>query len=86
MPVAQLLCEGGNNSPDVRLLSKLLSGICEIKPLGGKYGMGAKIIARREAFGQNSVYGILDGARTYTSKSAGYLIKLVIIERLLNEQ
>ncbi|MBF0235902.1 MAG: hypothetical protein HQK65_23145 [Desulfamplus sp.] len=61
MPVAQLLCEGGNNSPDVRVLSKLLSGICEIKPLGGKYGMGAKIIARREAFGQNSVYGILDG-------------------------
>ncbi len=61
MPVAQLLCEGGNNSPDVRVLSKLLSGICEVKPLGGKYGMGAKVLARRDALGQNSVYGILDG-------------------------
>lgn len=61
MPLAQLLCEGGDNSPDVRVLGKLLFGICQVKPQGGKYGMGAKIIARREAFGQNCVFGILDG-------------------------
>ncbi len=61
MPVSQLLCEGENNSPDVRVLSKLLSGLCEIKPNGGKYGMGVKIIARREVLGKTSVFGILDG-------------------------
>jgi hypothetical protein len=61
MPVSQLLCEGGNNSPDVRVLTKLLAGLCEVKPLGGKYGMGAKIIARCELLGENSVFGLLDG-------------------------
>lgn len=61
MPVSQLLCEGKNNSPDVRVLGKLLAGICEIKPMGGKYGMGTKIISRREVLGKNSVFGILDG-------------------------
>jgi hypothetical protein len=61
MPVAQILCEGGNNSPDVRLLSRLLAGICEVKPLGGKYGMGTRILVRREVLGPGSVYGILDG-------------------------
>lgn len=65
MPVNILLCEGSSGSPDVRVLSKLLSGLCEIKPLGGKYGMGDSIIARREIQskdinGKDIVFGLLD--------------------------
>lgn len=60
MPVSMLLCEGGPNSPDVRVLSKILTGLCEVKPFGGKYGMGDRIIARREILGNDTVYGILD--------------------------
>lgn len=60
MPVNVLLCEGGPGSPDVRVLGKLLAGLCEVKPEGGKYGMGQKIIAKRDAIG-NVVSGLLDG-------------------------
>ncbi|MBF0428401.1 MAG: hypothetical protein HQL94_05715 [Magnetococcales bacterium] len=49
MPVNVLLCEGGAGSPDVRVLGKLLGGVCEIRPEGGKYGMGQKIIAKRSS-------------------------------------
>ena len=34
MPVNQLLCEGGNNSPDVVVLRKLLIGRCGVIALG----------------------------------------------------
>jgi hypothetical protein len=61
MPVNILLCEGGPNSPDVRVLVKLLPGRCEIRPMGGKYGMGERIKARREVLGGMVVFGILDG-------------------------
>lgn len=61
MSVTQLLCEGEEHSPDIRVLSKLLAGFCEIKPSGSKHGIGEKIIARREILGQNCVFGILDG-------------------------
>ena len=62
MPVNLLLCEGGANSPDVRVLRKLLSGYCgEIRPAGSRYGMGDRIQAYREALGQRQVAGILDG-------------------------
>jgi len=62
MPVNLLLCEGAPGSLDVRVLSKLLSGSCgEIRPMGGKYGMGTRIMARREALGGNTVFGLLDG-------------------------
>ncbi len=61
MPVNLLLCEGGTNSPDIRVLGKLLAGICEIRPMGGKYGMGERIKARREILGGNVVFGLLDG-------------------------
>ena len=61
MPVDQLLCEGGNNSPDVVVLRNLLIGRCGVLALGAKYGMGSRIIARREAVGRDDVYGILDG-------------------------
>lgn len=50
MPVKVLLCEGENNSPDIRVLSRILSGqSITIKAAGGKYGMGSRIIAQREA-------------------------------------
>jgi hypothetical protein len=61
VPVSQVLCEGGNNSPDVLVLRKLLTGRCTVLALGTKYGMGARIVARREASGRDDVFGILDG-------------------------
>ncbi len=61
MPVNVLLCEGSQNSPDVRVLLKLLAGRCEIRPMGGKYGMGERIKARREVLGGRVVFGVLDG-------------------------
>jgi hypothetical protein len=61
MSVSMLLCEGAENSPDARLLGKLLAGRCVIKPMGGKYGMGDRISARRDAWGIKGIFGILDG-------------------------
>jgi hypothetical protein len=61
MPVSVLLCEGSVGSPDPRILGKILAGICEVRPLGGKYGMGDRILARREASGAATIFGILDG-------------------------
>lgn len=61
MPVSLILCEGGASSPDLRLLGKLLAGLCEVRPSGGKYGMGNKILSRRELLGGSVVYGLLDG-------------------------
>ncbi|MBF0134473.1 MAG: hypothetical protein HQL75_18035 [Magnetococcales bacterium] len=60
MPVNLLLCEGGSGSPDVRIIGKLLAGLCQVTPEGGKYGMGSKIMAKRYVQG-NVVAGILDG-------------------------
>ncbi|MDQ1354927.1 MAG: hypothetical protein QG657_5236 [Acidobacteriota bacterium] len=65
MPVSVLFCEGGPNSPDIRVLSKLLSGLCLIKDSGGKYGMGDRIITWREAREKRNSLdiccGLLDG-------------------------
>lgn len=61
MPVSVLLCEGAENSPDIRVLNKLLGGLCSVEANGGKYGMGARILARRQAMNRNTVFGILDG-------------------------
>jgi len=62
LPVDLLLCEGAANSPDVRILSKLLLGFCgEVRPSGSKYGMGDKILARRESIGSPRIAGLLDG-------------------------
>jgi len=61
MPVSVLLCEGTASSPDARVLSRILMGRAAIHPLGGKYGMGDRIKARREILKQNTIYGILDG-------------------------
>ncbi len=61
MPVSLLLCEGGASSPDIRVLRKILAGRCGVLASGGKYGMGERIRARREAIGRNEIFGILDG-------------------------
>lgn len=61
MPVNLLLCEGNAGSPDMRVLGKLLAGRCEVRPFGGKYGMGDRVKGGREAMGRDTVFGILDG-------------------------
>ncbi len=43
------------------LVPKLLAGLCEVRPMGGKYGMGERIKARREVIGEKAVFGLLDG-------------------------
>lgn len=60
MPVSLLFCEGGAGSPDMRVLGKLLAGRCEVRPFGGKYGMGNRVKGGREAIQRGSVFGILD--------------------------
>lgn len=44
MPVDILYCEGGKNSPDIRVLLNILSGICTVKPAGSKYGLDRQIL------------------------------------------
>lgn len=61
MPVSLLLCEGIASSPDMRVLGKLLAGRCEVRPFGGKYGMGEAIKGGREGIGRQTVFGVLDG-------------------------
>src|SRR5437773_741494 len=61
MSVSLLICEGSANSPDARALNRILPGLGAIQPLGGKYGMGDRIKARRDSLGHQTVYGLLDG-------------------------
>jgi hypothetical protein len=67
MPVNTLCCEGNSKSPDVRVLSRVLAGLCEVRPFGSKHGMGDRILARREVTDADkdkknpTVYGVLDG-------------------------
>lgn len=44
MPVNVLYCEGGKNSPDIRVLLNILSGICTVRSAGSKYGLDRQII------------------------------------------
>lgn len=44
MPVNILYCEGGKNSPDIRVLLNILSGICTVRPAGSKYGLDRQIL------------------------------------------
>lgn len=60
MPVNILYCEGAERSPDVRLLSKLLSGYCEVRPHGGKHGMKNWVLSVREARKNPNIYALLD--------------------------
>jgi hypothetical protein len=44
-----LYCEGGNKSPDIRVLTNILSGSCgSIKPAGSKYGLDRQILFIRQ--------------------------------------
>lgn len=61
MPVNLLLCEGGEKSPDIRVLRAILSGLnMTIRSSGGKYGLGTIILAQREAKNTPSIAGIID--------------------------
>lgn len=44
MSVNILYCEGGKNSPDIRVLLNILSGVCTIRPAGSKYGLDRQIL------------------------------------------
>ncbi len=44
MSVNILYCEGGKNSPDIRVLLNILSGVCIVRPAGSKYGLDRQII------------------------------------------
>lgn len=60
MSVNVVVCEGGPQSPDVRVLSKLLAGLCEVRPFGSRFGMGDRIKGMRQHSGP-VVFGVLDG-------------------------
>lgn len=61
MPVSVLLCEGEESSFDALLLRAILQGLpLEVRPSGGKYGLGERVKARREATKNASVYAIRD--------------------------
>ena len=61
MSLSVLFCEGVEKSPDVRVLTAILSGVnITIRSSGGKYGLGTRISAQREARNTNSIAGILD--------------------------
>lgn len=60
MPVTVLLCEGVAESPDARVLNKLLAGFCTIEPAGSKYGMDFRILARRQVSTTATVMGLRD--------------------------
>ncbi len=60
MPVSVLLCEGEDNSPDVRLLHAILRGTgVQVEPSGGKDGFVGLIRSRRRQ--SPGVCGIIDG-------------------------
>jgi hypothetical protein len=60
MPVDILYCEGGKNSPDIRVLLNILSGICTVKPAGSKYGLDRQILfIKQENLLPSSVVAVL---------------------------
>jgi hypothetical protein len=61
VPVTVLLCEGARDSPDVRVLNKLLAGYCTVQPIGSKFAMDSYILARRDASPTATVMGLKDG-------------------------
>lgn len=60
MSVNILYCEGGKNSPDLRVLLNILSGICTVRPAGSKYGLDRQIIfIKQENFLPSSIVAAL---------------------------
>jgi hypothetical protein len=60
MPVMLLLCEGVRDSPDVRVLNRLLGGYCAVEPVGSKYGMDTQVLVRRDVNPATTVMGLKD--------------------------
>jgi hypothetical protein len=60
MPVTLLLCEGVRDSPDARVLNRLLGGYCTVEPVGSKYAMDTQILVRREVSPAATVMGLKD--------------------------
>ncbi|MCC3527164.1 MAG: hypothetical protein JGK21_02900 [Microcoleus sp. PH2017_22_RUC_O_B] len=60
MSVNVLYCEGGKNSPDIRVLLNVLSGICTVRPAGSKYGLDRQILfIKQEQLLPNSIVAAL---------------------------
>ncbi len=49
MSINILYCEGGNKSPDIRVLTNILSGVCTVNPARSKYGLDQNILFIRRA-------------------------------------
>ena len=60
MPLSILLCEGVQDSPDARVLNKLLSGLCSVEPTGSKFRMNEQILLRRKLNPVSVVMGLRD--------------------------
>lgn len=60
MSVDLLYCEGGEGKTDSRVLSKVLAGLCQVKPIGSKYGFKEKILMSRELKPETIVAGLRD--------------------------
>jgi hypothetical protein len=60
VPVNLLYCEGGSKSPDIRLLTTLLAGICTVEPVGSKYGLGQAIRLARAIRTGSVIAGLRD--------------------------
>lgn len=60
MPVTRLVCEGALQSPDVRVLSRILSGLCAVQPFGSRWGMRDRVIGMRSVGGPGA-YAMVDG-------------------------
>jgi hypothetical protein len=55
-----LYCEGGSKSPDIRVISVLLAGVCVVAPSGGKYGFGQRVRLARELQPSPLIAGLCD--------------------------
>ena len=47
MSVNVLYCEGGDKSPDIRILSRILAGVCTVQAFDSKYGFKERICIAR---------------------------------------
>ena len=60
MPVTLLLCEGVSDSPDARVLNRLLGGYCTVEPVGSKHVMDTQVLVRRKISPAATVMGLKD--------------------------
>ena len=60
MPVAILLCEGNEQSPDIRILKKLLGNTCLVQPHGSVRGLRERVEFARILLKSEAVFAIRD--------------------------